>query len=336
MSADLAAIGSPQAYREKVETRIHRRAIPDNRLAHRAVGHEFETTLTKACKHDMAINDDHSKLIFRYWGKADPSYPAEPKWHPLVYHCLDVAACGAQLLERRPVWLDNLGRISGLPSDVLRPWLLFLFAIHDIGKFADGFQNKRPDLLEQLQGRKDVKVGGNERHDTLGYVLAEKHLLDWLGQDGGDKYMKEDMGSLLKPWLAAVTGHHGRPPKNDGARALMLRNHFPAPVLSDAREFVADAGDFFLRGAFLLSAPEPGLEERYQRASCSSRARSASACSLNRGLRPPAWGFGSRVPLQFFSEGLTHREGGLPPRRSAHPHRRQRCAPAGPSNRLWP
>jgi CRISPR-associated endonuclease/helicase Cas3 len=33
---------------------------------------------------------------FRYWGKADPKYEAEPKWHPLVYHCLDVAAVGSQ------------------------------------------------------------------------------------------------------------------------------------------------------------------------------------------------------------------------------------------------
>jgi CRISPR-associated endonuclease/helicase Cas3 len=32
---------------------------------------------------------------FRYWGKADPNYEGEPKWHPLVYHCLDVAAVAA-------------------------------------------------------------------------------------------------------------------------------------------------------------------------------------------------------------------------------------------------
>lgn len=30
--------------------------------------------------------------IVRYWGKADPAYPGAAKWHPLVYHCLDVAA----------------------------------------------------------------------------------------------------------------------------------------------------------------------------------------------------------------------------------------------------
>ena len=35
---------------------------------------------------------DVSSVCFRYWGKADPDYPGEPKWHPFVYHSLDVAA----------------------------------------------------------------------------------------------------------------------------------------------------------------------------------------------------------------------------------------------------
>ena len=38
----------------------------------------------------------HNEHLFRYWGKADPAYPGEPKWHPLVYHSLDVAAVGSQ------------------------------------------------------------------------------------------------------------------------------------------------------------------------------------------------------------------------------------------------
>jgi len=35
---------------------------------------------------------------FRYWGKADPKYKEEPKWHPLVYHCLDVAASANSIM----------------------------------------------------------------------------------------------------------------------------------------------------------------------------------------------------------------------------------------------
>lgn len=41
---------------------------------------------------------------FRYWGKADPSYEGDPKWHPLPYHCLDVAAEGSQ---RRVKYADD-------------------------------------------------------------------------------------------------------------------------------------------------------------------------------------------------------------------------------------
>ena len=40
--------------------------------------------------------------LFRYWGKADPSYPGDPKWHPLIYHCLDVAAVGVEYFQRAP------------------------------------------------------------------------------------------------------------------------------------------------------------------------------------------------------------------------------------------
>jgi len=43
---------------------------------------------------DLAHGQPHS--FFRYWGKADPNYPGEPKWHPLVNHCLDVASVGGQ------------------------------------------------------------------------------------------------------------------------------------------------------------------------------------------------------------------------------------------------
>ena len=28
---------------------------------------------------------------FRYWGKADPNYPGEPKWHPLTDHYPNMA-----------------------------------------------------------------------------------------------------------------------------------------------------------------------------------------------------------------------------------------------------
>lgn len=35
---------------------------------------------------------DDDQPILRYWGKAKPRISSGPQWHPLVYHCLDVAA----------------------------------------------------------------------------------------------------------------------------------------------------------------------------------------------------------------------------------------------------
>lgn len=207
------------------------------------------------------------ELLFRYWGKAKPDCEDGPQYHPLPYHCLDVAACGSVLLEHQTTWLGGLSQLSGIQAEALRPWLWFLLAIHDIGKFANGFQQQRRDLQKKLQGRPvqvDIlTVGGGERHDTLGYVLGTKYLLDWLGQGSYD----EDTFALLQPWLAAVTGHHGHPPKNDGSAALILRNHFPAPVLADAKQFVTDIAGLLLPDGIPLPSPDFGLEERYQRAS---------------------------------------------------------------------
>lgn len=201
-------------------------------------------------------------MCMQFWGKADQACEGEPKWHPLVYHCLDVAACAAVLLERRPAWLAALSRQSGLDVQSLRPWLLFLAAIHDLGKFGDGFQARRPDLMAMLQGRSGVGAGG-ERHDTLGYVLAEKHLLAWLGWD--DRNL--DLYDLLQPWLSAVTGHHGRPAKNLDSVALLLRDQFPSPVVQAAQCFVRQAAGLFLPQDFALPTPEAGLAERYRQAS---------------------------------------------------------------------
>jgi CRISPR-associated endonuclease/helicase Cas3 len=179
----------------------------------------------------------------------------------LAYHCLDVAACGQELLSRQSVWLRQLAAISDLTEETLLPWLLFLLAIHDIGKFANGFQQKREDLQEQLQGGKTA-VGGDERHDTLGYVLGMEKLPAWLDRPE----LAQRGGLALRPWLASVTGHHGRPPKNDGSIALILRNHFPAPVLDDAGQFVREAAALFLRDGFPDAIAMRGAAENAKRA----------------------------------------------------------------------
>ncbi|SFQ18248.1 hypothetical protein SAMN05216419_10961 [Nitrosomonas cryotolerans] len=50
------------------------------------------------------------ELVFKYWGKADQNYQGKQKWHPLVYHSLDVAAVGFEYLNQEKIisnWFCN-------------------------------------------------------------------------------------------------------------------------------------------------------------------------------------------------------------------------------------
>jgi len=197
-----------------------------------------------------------------YWGKASEAGHDGQSWHPLAYHCLDVAACGQVLLEVQPEWLAILARSSGVPTDSLQPWLVFLLTLHDLGKFADGFQSLRPDLWLELK-RRSGPVPAGERHDTLGYEVGMACLPEWLGQ----AELARRNGQLLSPWLAPITGHHGRPPRSAGSGALLLRNHFPSEVLADACAFVRESRRLLLPDEWPLPAAEADLAERYWRSS---------------------------------------------------------------------
>lgn len=106
---------------------------------------------------------DDDRLTLRYWGKARPQTGSDPRWHPIVYHSLDVAACGRKLPEADQGRRRSLARLSSLDEEARLAWLSFLLAIHDLGKFSEGFQNLRPDLLRALQGR-ETRVNYNEPH----------------------------------------------------------------------------------------------------------------------------------------------------------------------------
>lgn len=89
---------------------------------------------------DTTMDDALPRL--RYWGKAKPETGSGPQWHPLIYHSLDVAACGRKLLEADEERHRGLARLSGLEAEALLAWLSFLLAIHALGRFSDGFQNQ--------------------------------------------------------------------------------------------------------------------------------------------------------------------------------------------------
>jgi CRISPR-associated endonuclease/helicase Cas3 len=159
-----------------------------------------------------------------YWGKARADGPG-PAFHRLPFHCLDVAAVGAELLARDARWLRRIAALSGFSAESLRETVPYLLALHDLGKFAEPFQDLEPSIVERLQGGRTPRPWA-QRHDTTGYVLwwrcwascrpdaREAHaiqLLHPLLLPSGPAE-RRDVGDVLQSWMAAALGHHGKPP----------------------------------------------------------------------------------------------------------------------------
>lgn len=197
------------------------------------------------------------ETIFQYWGKADPANPDAQKWHPLVYHSLDVAAVAA-------AWWDVSAVIQRLfltsfnwsAAEVkqLRAWVLFFCALHDLGKFDIRFQLKAPDALAATgrQIRKEdhglsPKDISEFDHGWAGIAWANQEYRMWLCDQDHDRETWE----RWKPWLAAATGHHG-----DFCEPTQISlPEADVPIIKDDRDarhdFVSTLADTFLKSAGL-------------------------------------------------------------------------------------
>ena len=132
------------------------------------------------------------------------------KCHPVAYHCLDVAAVARELLRIRPAMLERMaGRVQARP-DELEKLVVFLIALHDIGKFSRGFQALVPQFWpEKALG--PFREAPYISHWQLGFdmLLARNNIMAL-----AEKLEQRDAYGL-NPLLMAIAGHHGRPPVKD-------------------------------------------------------------------------------------------------------------------------
>ena len=170
--------------------------------------------------------------ITRYWGKARPAEAAEAGWHPLAYHSLDVAAAMDALLRVRPRWLEILAQTTGLAVAETRTRLVLVAALHDLGKFAENFQWKVPDLAAQFGHVPKLDLSG---HGSVGQTLWN-HIGAGVGLGAVDQ------------WMIAALSHHGTP--------VELCGNLCDAMSSAARD---DALAFLRGSVVLVGAPSSGL-----------------------------------------------------------------------------
>ena len=188
--------------------------------------------------------------FYSYWGKArSPTTDSNP-YHLLPYHCLDVAAVGYVLLTQKHAYTKTLTQLLGIDEKLLIQWFTFLLALHDLGKFTESFQNLKPELLGKLQQRTSSMVY-LERHDTLGWIVWEKHVKHLLKQKSFITAPNPRMGPselAIDVWMAAMVGHHGRPPKPN----LLHAHHY---YLNESQDFAAISA--FVEALMPLFFPQP-------------------------------------------------------------------------------
>ena len=161
--------------------------------------------------------------IVDFWGKAQPLDANQGlQWHPLVFHCLDVAAVGTALLDSHSKLADHLSRLLGLQRQDTICLVPFLLCLHDIGKFAKKFQAKAPRHYPSCFGDDPNRVPTSFDHGAGGLRLfdADHSILALQGVSQ----------PIWRPLISAVTGHHGVPPispTNAGRESLrILRTDF--------------------------------------------------------------------------------------------------------------
>jgi CRISPR-associated endonuclease/helicase Cas3 len=174
---------------------------------------------------------------FHYWGKASPiTDKQDAGFHLLAFHSLDVAAVGQVLLSCQPALKNRLSDLMGLPPEQTRTCIVFLLGIHDLGKFAETFQQLRPDLREQFWPDIPVKRDNYSiRHDSLGQMLWSESLRAQLFSNASEN-LNDFADDPLQYWLNPVFGHHGWPP----SKTDRLKNHFVAHDQEAALSFVQD------------------------------------------------------------------------------------------------
>jgi CRISPR-associated endonuclease/helicase Cas3 len=179
---------------------------------------------------------DLGRPLWQAWGKARPAPDAVHSWHPLVYHCLDVAAVGETVLHERP---DALARLAArFVSDVeaFAKAFVFLLALHDIGKLSRSFQAKVPELWpQQFLGPLPTVPPRDPGHPVTGAWFLQRSLAGELAPLFPG--WSERTGDLLAPFV----GHHGRPVSDATIAQTRFseREMFGGQAVAAAQDFLA-------------------------------------------------------------------------------------------------
>lgn len=183
--------------------------------------------------------------MYQYWGKTRKD--GEPNYHLLVYHSLDVAAVGNRFLYHHPILVSRISSALNIEQDQVIPFISFLLAIHDLGKFSESFQGMVRDLFLQIHGR-EPGLCNQLHHSNLGVKIFE-NIIERSDLDLTDRLCEGDLYEFYFGYnfcLNASLGHHGMPPDMGKINYTPLHLVCTDDDISAASEFLQKSASLFL------------------------------------------------------------------------------------------
>ncbi|WP_197434401.1 CRISPR-associated endonuclease Cas3'' [Agrobacterium vitis] len=171
-----------------------------------------------------------------FWAKTRLGMPFSNASHalykPVGHHLLDVAAVTNRYLALNPGRLRRESAMTGLLPDAHALLCTALAALHDLGKISPWFQAQAPDfwpadaLGEMPQSARQIS-----HWQATAVLLGDAHICRVLEAKLPDFVVGDQT-------VAAVAGHHGRPPGGDylGGNAGFHRAAIGEPCIAIARE----------------------------------------------------------------------------------------------------
>ena len=149
--------------------------------------------------------------VLAFWGKTPrgpgDSTAGQQDCKPVLHHLMDVAAVALRWQQSNRARLEREAALLKASPECLAKITAFLAGVHDLGKFSRGFQAKVPELWpEQVLGPK-VEVADRGHWRNTAILLRAKPI----AQEFTDLFPSLFPDDIA-PIVAAIAGHHGRPP----------------------------------------------------------------------------------------------------------------------------
>ncbi len=164
----------------------------------------------------QTMQSEIHRLVKRYRLPLDRNQPSHTllwaktgggRYHPLLYHLIDVGECAAALWEKTFPQLqqERLAAALGVTADEAKQAFIFLAALHDLGKASPAYQTKYPpdeQALSELQAA-GFSLPSLGAHPVPHGVITAQVLTELLPTSlSWDRYSAQRLAHT-------VGGHHG-------------------------------------------------------------------------------------------------------------------------------